>query len=77
MGAQPPAARNQGYGAGLWLLGPAENLPAGSYAMLGNRGQYAVVVPSRNLIIVRRGFDSAGDSLDPAKFAATILAAMP
>lgn len=82
LGAQPPAARNQGYGAGLWLLGPTgkstgENLPAGTYAMLGNRGQYAVIIPSRNLIIVRRGFDSAGNGLDPAKFAATILAALP
>ena len=75
-GAQPPAARNQGYGAGLWLLGPGENLPAGSYAMLGNRGQYAVIVPSRNLIIIRRGFDSPGAALDPAKFAAAILAAV-
>lgn len=70
VGPQPPTARGMGYGRAIWLLGPAVGLPEGSYGFLGNRGQYAIIVPSRNLVVVRRGFDGPG-----AEFAITALAA--
>lgn len=68
--------RNAGYGAFFWLLGPKQGLPEGTYAMNGNRGQYVFVVPSKKVIIVRRGFDSAAARFDEIKFAKDVLAAL-
>lgn len=76
-GAQPPATAKRGYGAGLWLYGPANGLPDGTYAMLGNRGQFAVVVPARNIIVIRRGFDGPDGSVDPTALTRDVLAAIP
>ncbi len=73
-GPQPDAPR--GYGAGFWLHGPAEGVPAGAYAMEGNRGQYAVIVPTAQLVVVRRGFDSGEGPFDAMKFTADVLAAV-
>ena len=74
--AQP--AKGPGYGAQFWLFGPADGLPEDTYAMQGNRGQYVMIVPSRNIVVVRRGFDSVGDGerFDVAKFTADVLAAL-
>lgn len=72
--AQP--ATGTGYGASFWLYGEAQGLPAGTYAMNGNRGQYVFIVPSRNVVIVRRGFDPAGKRFDEAAFAREVLAAL-
>ncbi|HTU10514.1 MAG TPA: serine hydrolase [Allosphingosinicella sp.] len=69
----PQPARGPGYGATLWLFGPDQGLPAGSYAAQGNRGQYVMVVPSRRLVIVRRGEDAAGTSFDIARFTADVI----
>ena len=49
-----------GYGAQFWLMNDAEGIPAGTYYMAGNRGQYVVIVPSMNAVIVRRGYDVIG-----------------
>lgn len=76
VGPQPDAAREMGYGRAIWLLGAAQGLPAGSYAFLGNRGQFVVVVPSQKLVVVRRGFDPAGAVFDGAGFARDIAAAV-
>lgn len=73
--AQPP--EGAGYGAFFWLYGPAQGLPEGTYLMNGNRGQYAFIVPSRNMIIVRRGFDpDNSDTFDIARCGRDILAAL-
>ena len=56
--AQPTSG--PGYGAQFWLMNNAEGIPAGTYYMAGNRGQYVVIVPSMNAVIVRRGFDVIG-----------------
>jgi len=76
-GAQPPDG--PGYGALFWLFGPAQGLPEGTYAMLGNRGQYVFIIPRRDVIIVRRGYDPAegGPQFDAAGFARAVLAAAP
>lgn len=72
----PQPAQGPGYGATMWLFGPAQGLPEGSYAAQGNRGQYVMVVPSRNIVIVRRGEDPAGARFDIARFSADVLAAL-
>jgi CubicO group peptidase (beta-lactamase class C family) len=56
--AQP--ASGPGYGAQFWLMTDAEGVPADTFYMAGNRGQYVVIVPSMNAVIVRRGFDVIG-----------------
>lgn len=80
--ATPAPAQPEGdgprYGAHFWLFGPEQGLPAGSYAMMGNRGQYVMIVPERGVVIVRRGFDAVGDgeSFDIARFSRDVLAAI-
>lgn len=55
-----PATMDDGkfYG-GQWWLVPDDrtDVPADAYSTAGNRGQYVVVVPSHDLVIVRRGLD--------------------
>ena len=72
----PQPAQGEGYGATLWLFGSKQGLPDGSYAAQGNRGQYIMVVPSKRLVIVRRGEDPAGGGFDIAKFSADVVAAL-
>ena len=77
-----PQGRPEGYGAGFWRWGglgahdavPA--LPAGTYAMNGNRGQYAVIVPGRNIIVIRRGFDLPAAPFPMPRFAAGVVATL-
>jgi len=65
------------YGAFFWLHGPKTGLPEGTYSMNGNRGQYVFIVPSKRVVIVRRGFDAAaGQRFDEARFAKDVLAAL-
>jgi CubicO group peptidase (beta-lactamase class C family) len=72
----PQPAQGEGYGATLWLFGPKQGLPEGSYGAQGNRGQYIMVVPSKRLVIVRRGEDPAGGGFDIEKFSADVLKAI-
>ncbi len=78
--AQPPRERADGsqapgYGAQFWLYGERHGLPEGSYAARGNRGQYLMIIPDRDLLIVRRGFDDGG-GFDLARFSADLIAAL-
>jgi CubicO group peptidase (beta-lactamase class C family) len=74
-GPQPPSG--PGYGATMWLFGPEQGLPVGSFAAQGNRGQYVMVIPARHLVIVRRGEDPGVARFDIARFAADVAAALP
>ena len=75
-GPQPGGAL--GYGAGWWLMNNSEGIPADTIAAQGNRGQYVVVVPSRDVVIVRRGEDPDGGSgFDIVAFTRDVLAALP
>ena len=65
-----------GYGAGFWLLNNSEGVPADTYAAMGNRGQFVVIVPSRDVVIVRRGEDPTGSRFDIAAFTRDVLAAL-
>ncbi|PZN92848.1 MAG: serine hydrolase [Alphaproteobacteria bacterium] len=78
VGAQPtPVVPGRGgYGAGFWLFGKADDMPEGSYAMLGNRGQFALIIPSRRIIVIRRGFDAPGENFDLLAFARAALRTM-
>lgn len=62
--AQPPQRTDGrptvGYGAQWWLYQDFPGLPADTYAARGNRGQILMIIPSKGLILVRRGYDIAG-----------------
>ena len=70
-GPQPDGAF--GYGAGFWLLNKSEGVPSDTFAAMGNRGQFIVIVPSLNTVIVRRGEDPAGHRFDIAGFTRDVL----
>ncbi len=72
-GPQPAGAF--GYGAGFWLLNTSDGIPADAFGAFGNRGQYLVVIPSRQLVIVRQGYDDDKNRLDIAAFVKAIVAA--
>ena len=79
-GPQPDGTQ-WGYGAGWWTFrrpeGNAfEGIPDDAFAARGNRGQFVVVVPSRDVVIVRRGEDPAGHRFDIAAFTRDVLAAL-
>lgn len=73
-GPQPPG--EFGYGASFWLMNRSEGVPPDTFAAFGNRGQFVVIVPSRNIVIVRRGEDSAGTRFDIAGFTRDVLFAL-
>jgi len=74
-GAQPVSGF--GYGATWWTFPAASGLPQDAIVAQGNRGQFLVVVPSQNLVIVRRGFDGgAGSQLDISAFTRDVLASL-
>ena len=65
-----------GYGAGFWLLNNSEGVPADTFAAMGNRGQFVVIVPSMNTVIVRRGEDPPGARFDIAAFTRDVLVSL-
>ncbi|KUO57050.1 MAG: serine hydrolase [Sphingomonadales bacterium BRH_c42] len=73
-GPQPDGP--MGYGAGFWLMNKSEGVPPDTFAANGNRGQYVVIVPSRNVVIVRRGEDPVGARFDIVAFTRDVLAAL-
>ncbi len=66
-----------GYGGHWWLLGGVAGLPDDTIAAAGHRGQYVVVIPSEDLVIVRRGYDeSGGVQFNIGQFAADVREAL-
>ncbi|MEM9285507.1 MAG: serine hydrolase [Pseudomonadota bacterium] len=77
--SQPPGADerpSRGYGAQFWLYQGYPGVPDGTYAALGNRGQFVIIVPERNVVIVRRGYDYRGERFDGPAFTGAVLAAL-
>jgi CubicO group peptidase (beta-lactamase class C family) len=72
----PQPGGEQGYGATFWLMNRSEGIPADTISANGNRGQYVIIVPSRNIVIVRRGEDATGKRFDPIAFTRDVLAAL-
>jgi len=63
----PATATSGNFYGGQWWLVPdtRTDVPRDAYAAEGNRGQYVIVVPSRDLVIVRRGLDYGRQGFDP------------
>ncbi|MDX1566555.1 MAG: serine hydrolase, partial [Longimicrobiales bacterium] len=62
-----PATEDRGrfYGGQWWLVPEGrDDVPADAYSTAGNRGQYVIVVPSQELVIVRRGLDWGRQGFD-------------
>ena len=55
----PSTAETGNFYGGQWWLVPDDrtDVPSDAYSTAGNRGQYVIVVPSHDLVIVRRGLD--------------------
>ena len=72
--AQPTSGG--GYGASFWTFPKDSGIPADAYVARGNRGQYLVIIPSRQVLVVRRGFDGASSNFDMDAFTRDVLAAL-
>lgn len=69
---------NSLYGGQWWLVDDSrDDVPKDAYAARGNRGQYVVVVPSRDLVIVRRGLDYGRQGFDVWDLTREVVKALP
>ena len=76
MPAPSTAQRGNIYGGQWWLVPDnRDDVPKDAYSTAGNRGQYVIVVPSRNLVIVRRGLDYGRQGFDQWDLTREILSA--
>jgi CubicO group peptidase (beta-lactamase class C family) len=73
-----PAAPERKYGAHWWLNagGRFEGVPLDEYRASGYDGQWIMVIPSRDTVIVRLG-QTPGDGFDAAAFERAVLDALP
>ena len=63
--APASSVRGNDYGGQWWLVpNDRDDVPADAYATAGNRGQYVIVVPSHDTVIVRRGLDYRAQGFD-------------
>ena len=62
----PATVGRGGHYGGQWWLVPEgrDDVPQDAYSTSGNRGQYTIVVPSHDVIIVRRGLDYGRQGFD-------------
>jgi CubicO group peptidase (beta-lactamase class C family) len=76
-----PATRDLGrrYGGQFWLVpDDLSDLPQDAYSTAGSRGQYAIIIPSYDLVIVRRGEDwVTGEMFDNWDLLREVLKAFP
>jgi CubicO group peptidase (beta-lactamase class C family) len=76
--APAPSNRNDQYGAQFWLVPDnRSDVPSDAYATSGNRGQYTIIVPSHDLVIVRRGLDYGRQGFDRWGLLREVLKAIP
>jgi CubicO group peptidase (beta-lactamase class C family) len=62
----PATAETGNFYGGQWWLVPDDrnDVPKDAYSTAGNRGQYVIVVPSHDVVIVRRGLDYGKQGFD-------------
>jgi CubicO group peptidase (beta-lactamase class C family) len=75
-----PATADRGnfYGAQWWLVpDDRTDVPHDAYSASGNRGQYVIVAPSHDLVIVRRGLDWGRQGFNRWDLLREILKAFP
>ena len=75
----PSTAERGNFYGGQWWLVPDErrDVPKNAYSTAGNRGQYAIVVPTHDLVIVRRGLDYGEQGFNRWDLTREVLKAMP
>jgi len=74
-----PATAETGnqYGGQWWLVPDNRtDVPKDAYSTAGNRGQYVIVVPSHDLVIVRRGLDYGRQGFDRWELTREVLKAI-
>ena len=69
--AQPPKAPY--YGAQFWVFGGMSGLPEDAFSPIGGQGHYAMIIPSKKVVVVRRGFDVPGNGFKIDQFSADVL----
>ena len=52
-------------------------MPKSAFSTSGNRGQYVIVVPTHDIVIVRRGLDYGGQGFDRWGLLREVLKAIP
>lgn len=65
--ASPDCTRHcngRAYGAQFWIPMPGNSLPEGAYMASGGRGQYVLISPHTNTVIVRRATDVSRRHID-------------
>ncbi|MEM9314209.1 MAG: serine hydrolase [Pseudomonadota bacterium] len=77
--APASAVRGNDYGAQFWLVPDArkEDVPADAYSTAGNRGQYVIIAPSHDLVVVRRGLDYGRQGFNRWDLLQEVLKAIP
>ncbi len=76
--AASTSERGNFYGGQFWLVPDGRNdVPKDAYATAGNRGQYVIIVPSHDLVIVRRGLDHGKQGFNRWDLAREVLKAFP
>ena len=74
----PATVGRGGQYGGQWWLVPENrhDVPKNAYSTSGNRGQYVVVVPTHDLVIVRRGLDHGRQGFDRWALTSEVLKAV-
>ena len=75
----PASAPHKNFYGGQWWLVPTDrtDVPAGAYSTAGNRGQYVIVVPTHDVVIVRRGLDWGNQGFNRWDLTREVLKAIP
>ncbi len=76
--APSSAAIGHQYGGQFWLVpDDRTDVPKDAYTTWGNRGQFVIIVPSRDAVIVRRGLDYGAQGFNPWDLTREVLKAFP
>jgi CubicO group peptidase (beta-lactamase class C family) len=76
--APATSGRGNQYGGHWWLVPDNRtDVPKNAYSTAGNRGQFVIVVPSHELVIVRRGLDFGRQGFDRWDLTREVLKAFP
>ena len=76
--APASAVNKNNYGGQFWLVPDDRNdVPKNAFATSGNRGQYVIVVPTHDTVIVRRGLDYGEQGFNRWDLLREVLKAIP
>lgn len=76
--APASASNGNNYGGQFWLVPDDRNdVPKSAFSTSGNRGQYVIVVPTHDTVIIRRGLDYGGQGFNRWDLTREVLKAIP